>query len=216
MYHEKWGFLLIFWNFAGVPLTYCHCSLFLANHAPSVYHWNQWSLAAFYIAYLFVYWIWDTTNSQKNRFRQEERGTLVERRNIFQLPWQTVKNPNIITTKAGESILADGWCKSALLGESWSQKEADDVVDGYARKIHYTADMYFALSWALITGFSSPLPWFYPVFFFIMISHRAYRDIQKCEAKYGEAWEEYKRQVPYLFIPVSWEVLSFAEDESRR
>ncbi|KAL8850922.1 MAG: hypothetical protein Q9221_004122 [Calogaya cf. arnoldii] len=61
--------------------------------------------------------------------------------------------------------------------------------------------MYFALSWALITGFSSPLPWFYPVFFFIMISHRAYRDIQKCEAKYGEAWEEYKRQVPYLFIP---------------
>ncbi len=36
-----------------------------------------------------------------------------------------------------------------------------------------------------------------------MISHRAYRDIQKCEAKYGEAWEEYKRRVPYLFIPVS-------------
>lgn len=63
--------------------------------------------------------------------------------------------------------------------------------------------MYFALSWALIGGFSSPLPWFYPVFFFIMISHRAYRDIQKCEAKYGEAWQEYKRQVPYLFIPVS-------------
>ncbi|KAL8984027.1 MAG: hypothetical protein Q9205_001905 [Flavoplaca limonia] len=156
-----------------------------------------------------------TTTCQKNRFRQEERGTLVERRNIFQLPWQTVKNPNIITTKAGESILADGWCKSALLGESRSQKEADDVIDGYARKIHYTADMYFALSWALITGFSSPLPWFYPVFFFIMISHRAYRDIQKCEAKYGEAWEEYKRQVPYLFIPVSWEVLSSAEDETR-
>lgn len=76
-------------------------------------------------------------------------------------------------------------------------------VDGYARKIHYTADMYFALAWALITGFSRPLPWFYPVFFAIMISHRAYRDIKKCEAKYGEAWQEYKRQVPYLFIPVS-------------
>ncbi|CAL8579376.1 C-24(28) sterol reductase [Xanthoria parietina] len=182
MYYEKWGFLLIFWNFAGVPLTYCHCTLFLANHAPSVYRWNRYGLAAFYVAYLFVYWIWDTTNSQKNNFRQEERGTLVERRNVFQLPWQTVKNPHIIRTEAGESILVDGWY-------------------GYARKIHYTADMYFALSWALIGGFSSPLPWFYPVFFFIMISHRAYRDIQKCEAKYGEAWQEYKRQVPYLFIP---------------
>lgn len=113
MYYEKWGFLLIFWNFAGVPLTYCHCTLFLANHAPSVYRWNRYGLAAFYVAYLFVYWIWDTTNSQKNNFRQEERGTLVERRNLFQLPWQTVKNPRIIRTEAGESILVDGWCKLA-------------------------------------------------------------------------------------------------------
>ncbi|KAL8807074.1 MAG: hypothetical protein Q9182_000907 [Xanthomendoza sp. 2 TL-2023] len=183
MYHEKWGFLLIFWNFAGVPLTYCHCTLFLANHAPSVYQWNRYALGAFYVAYLFVYWIWDTTNSQKNRFRQQENGTLVERRNPFQLPWQTVKNPKVIKTQAGESILADGWY-------------------GYARKIHYTADLYFALSWALITGFSSPLPWFYPAFFAVMIGHRAYRDIRKCEQKYGEAWEEYKRRVPYLFIPV--------------
>ncbi|KAL9011729.1 MAG: hypothetical protein Q9173_003450 [Seirophora scorigena] len=182
MYYEKWGFMLIFWNFAGVPLSYCHCTLFLANHAPSVYRWSRPALVAFYASYLLAYWVWDTTNSQKNRFRQEERGTLIERRTFPQLPWQTVKNPRIIKTQAGESILADGWY-------------------GYARKIHYTADMYFALSWALITGFDSPLPWFYPFFFAVMISHRAYRDIKKCEAKYGEAWQEYKRQVPYLFIP---------------
>lgn len=37
-----------------------------------------------------------------------------------------------------------------------------------------------------------------------MITHRAYRDIQRCRAKYGEAWREYERQVPYLFIPVCW------------
>lgn len=182
MYHEKWGFMLIFWNFAGVPLSYCHCTLYMANHAPSNYKWSRPALAIFYTTYLVVYWIWDTANSQKNRFRQQERGTLVERRTFPQLPWQTVKNPRVIKTQAGESILADGWY-------------------GYARKIHYTADMIFALSWALITGFNSPLPWFYPVFFAIMISHRAYRDIQKCEGKYGEAWQEYKRQVPYLFIP---------------
>lgn len=36
-----------------------------------------------------------------------------------------------------------------------------------------------------------------------MIIHRAIRDIQKCRAKYGKAWEEYERRVPYLFIPVS-------------
>ncbi len=76
------------------------------------------------------------------------------------------------------------------------------VADAYARKIHYTCDMYFALMWALVTGFGSPLPWFYPVFFAIMITHRARRDLRRCRAKYGSAWLEYKRRVPYLFIPV--------------
>jgi protein-S-isoprenylcysteine O-methyltransferase Ste14 len=41
------------------------------------------------------------------------------------------------------------------------------------------------------------------VFFAGMIIHRALRDIEKCREKYGEAWKEYERQVPYLFIPVS-------------
>ena len=75
MYYEKWGFMLIFWNLAGVPLSYCHCSLYLANHAPSVYEWNRFALVFFYASYLFVYWVWDTANSQKNRFRMMEKGT---------------------------------------------------------------------------------------------------------------------------------------------
>lgn len=36
-----------------------------------------------------------------------------------------------------------------------------------------------------------------------MILHRASRDIERCRNKYGEAWAEYERRVPYLFIPVS-------------
>jgi delta24(24(1))-sterol reductase len=185
MYYEKWGFMLIFWNLAGVPLSYCHCTLYLANHEPSTYRWNPYFLAVLYVSYLFVYWVWDTTNSQKNRFRAQERGNLVVRKTFPQLPWQTVKNPKIIKTKAGDSLLVDGWY-------------------GYARKIHYTCDLYFALTWALITGFKSPFPWFYPVFFSAMIAHRAWRDIERCKEKYGEDWDEYTRQVPYLFIPVGF------------
>ncbi|KAL9126888.1 MAG: hypothetical protein Q9217_004146 [Psora testacea] len=183
MYYEKWGFMLIFWNLAGVPLSYCHSTIFLANRPPNVYHWNPIALALLYISYIFVYWVWDTCNSQKNRFRQQERGTLTMRRTFPQLPWQTVKDPKTIQTKTGDSILVDGWY-------------------GYARKIHYTCDLYFALTWGLITGFASPFPWFYAAFFTPMILHRAVRDTQKCRKQYGTAWEEYEKQVPYLFIPV--------------
>lgn len=49
----------------------------------------------------------------------------------------------------------------------------------------------------------SPFPWFYSIFFMVMIIHRTGRDIARCRRKYGKAWEEYERRVPYLFIPVS-------------
>jgi delta24(24(1))-sterol reductase len=111
MYYEKWGFMLIFWNLAGVPLSYCHCTIYVANHDPATYQWNRYFLAVLYVAYLFTYWIWDTTNSQKNRFRQQERGTMVFRKTFPQLPWQTLENPKTITTEAGSKILVDGWCK---------------------------------------------------------------------------------------------------------
>ncbi|KAF2150455.1 c-24(28) sterol reductase [Myriangium duriaei CBS 260.36] len=182
MYYEKWGFMLIFWNLAGVPLSYCHCTIYLANHHPDTYSHSKVFLTFFFAAYLFWYWVWDTGNSQKSMFRAQERGYAVDRKTFPQLPWKFVKNPKKIETQTGDALLCDGWY-------------------GYARKIHYTADVWFATSWGLITGFNSPFPWFYPVFFVAMIIHRANRDIHRCREKYGEAWKEYERRVPYLFIP---------------
>ncbi|KAJ5167092.1 ERG4/ERG24 ergosterol biosynthesis protein [Penicillium canariense] len=182
MYQEKLGFMLTFWNMAGVPMSYCHCTLYLANHDPSVYAWNKYALTALFTSYLFVYWVWDSANSQKNVFRMMERGTWVKRHTFPQLPWQELHNPKTIVSENGDTILADGWY-------------------GLARKVHYSCDMFFAISWGLITGFNSPFPWFYPLFFTVMIAHRAMRDIHKCRTKYGEAWKQYEKQVPYLFIP---------------
>ncbi|KAI1341402.1 ergosterol biosynthesis ERG4/ERG24 family-domain-containing protein [Xylariaceae sp. FL0016] len=182
MYYEKWGFMLIFWNMAGVPLSYCHCTLYLANHHPSEYAWNKFALGALFVAYLGVYVVWDQCNGQKNAFRARERGTLQKRNTFPALPWIYLEDPKTIPTKTGDSILVDGWY-------------------AYARKIHYTCDVFFALSWGLITGFQSPFPWFYPVFFCSMIAHRTLRDVQRCRNKYGESWKEYERRVPYLFIP---------------
>jgi delta24(24(1))-sterol reductase len=183
IFHEKWGFMLIFWNMSGVPLSYCHCTLFLAYHDPATYQWSRAGLVALYASYIFMYWVWDTSMSQRTFFRAQERGSDQIRNTFPQLPWRHVKNPQKITTSAGDSLLVDGWCK-------------------YARRIPYTCDVYFAVAWALVTGFDSPWPWFYPVFFTVMIVHRAYRDIERCKAKYGKDWDEYERRVPYLLIPV--------------
>ncbi|KUI58550.1 Delta(24(24(1)))-sterol reductase [Cytospora mali] len=182
MYYEKWGFMLIFWNMAGVPLSYCHCTIYLANHAPEEYRWNRAFLVGLYVSYLFAYWVWDSCNAQKNSFRSMERGTFTKRNTFPQVPWQSIKNPRTIPTATGDSLFVDGWY-------------------GKARKVHYTCDAFFAICWGLITGFDSPFPWFYPVFFCCMIAHRAARDIERCREKYGDAWREYERQVPYLFIP---------------
>lgn len=54
--------------------------------------------------------------------------------------------------------------------------------------------------------YRSPFPWFYFIFFMVMIAHRTSRDIARCRRKYGKAWDEYERRVPYLFIPVSWPI----------
>ena len=184
MSHEKWGYMLIFWNMAGVPLTYCHATLYLATHDPSEYRLPTWFMISLYVTYIFAYWVWDSCNSQKNRFRQQEQGTLFLRKTFPQVPWQTIKNPTYIRCKNGGTLLTSGWY-------------------GMARKIHYTADMVQMMAWGLVTGFASPIPYFLPVFFLVMILHRVERDVHRCSLKYGEDWEEYKRQVPALFIPVS-------------
>jgi delta24(24(1))-sterol reductase len=44
-----------------------------------------------------------------------------------------------------------------------------------------------------------------------MIIHRALRDIERCRENYGEAWTEYEKMVPYLFIPVSSLIHTFAK-----
>ncbi|RMD39703.1 hypothetical protein DV735_g5431, partial [Chaetothyriales sp. CBS 134920] len=181
MYFEKLGFLLTFWNMAGVPFTYCHCALYFANHHPSEYHWNRYALAVFAIVYIFFYWMWDSANGQKNAFRHKEKNQLIKRNTFPQVPWQSIENPRTIQTDTGDHIMVDGWF--AII-----------------RKPNYVPDMFFSMSWGLITGFN-PFPWFYFIFFMVMILHRTNRDINRCRRKYGEAWKQYEREVPYLFIP---------------
>ncbi|CAG8547896.1 8142_t:CDS:2 [Paraglomus brasilianum] len=185
MTYEKFGFMLIFWNLAGVPFTYCYSTLYLhissLNNNKPLEHSPGFTVFC-YALLLIGYYIWDTANSQKNRFRMIMNGTYIPRHSFPQLPWGTLENPTFIKTQHGNLLLTGGW---------W----------GIARKIHYTADLIMAFAWAFITGFETIIPFFYPIFFVIVLIHRVSRDMHRCARKYGKDWEEYCKKVPYIFIP---------------
>lgn len=97
----------------------------------------------------------------------------------------SVKHLSFLQTKRGTKLLTGGW---------W----------GLARKINYTGDWLMGLTYSLLCGFDSLVPYYYPVYFAVLLIHRSTRDDELCHGKYGDDWLEYKRQVPYVFIPGIW------------
>ncbi|KAI9029566.1 ergosterol biosynthesis ERG4/ERG24 [Phycomyces nitens] len=185
IFYEKDGFMLIFWNMAGVPFTYCYASIYLMKYqlttGTAITHSLPYTVTLF-IVLLTAYYFFDTGNSQKNRFRMEQNGSFFARNAFPQLPYGHIKNPTYIKTEHGNLLLTSGW---------W----------GVVRKPHYTADLTMSLSWGLITGFGSFLPYFYFCFFVVVLTHRTMRDMERCEKKYGKDWERYCERVPYILIP---------------
>ncbi|KAG0167736.1 hypothetical protein DFQ28_005769 [Apophysomyces sp. BC1034] len=185
IFYEKDGFMLMFWNMAGVPFTYCYASIYLIKYQLTtgdvISHGLPYTIMLF-VTLLTAYYFFDTGNSQKNRFRMEQNGSFMVRNAFPQLPYGHIKNPEYIRTEHGNLLLASGW---------W----------GYARKPHYTADLTMALCWGLITGFGSYLPYFYITFFICVLTHRVSRDFERCAKKYGKDWDRYCERVPYIFIP---------------
>lgn len=180
MFHEKFGWMLIFWNMAGVPFTYCYPVIYMIRADPETYHFSWFGKAAMLTTLLVCYYIFDTAMSQKSAFKMGEE--YVDRGAFPNLPGRVVENPTFIQTKHGNKLLTSGW---------WA----------YLRKPNYTADWIQSCTWGLSAGLNTPITLFYPIFFLAVLTHRCGRDFEKCERKYGEDWEEYCRVVKWRFIP---------------
>jgi 7-dehydrocholesterol reductase len=48
---------------------------------------------------------------------------------------------------------------------------------------------------------ASIVPYFYFLYLVVLLFDRQLRDEKKCAEKYGEAWKEYCRLVPWKIIP---------------
>ena len=182
MFHEKWGFMVIFWNFAGVPFTYCYSIVCMAAHPPEYYRFSTLTYIFMFSLLLFAHFVFDSSMAQKSRFRMQLQGTLKVRWSFPQWPWSTLKDPRYLQTEHGNALLIDGW---------WQ----------FLRKPNYTADWTQAFLWGAIAGTRSVIPYYYSLFFLAVLTHRCGRDFERCARKYGKDWEKYCQIVPYRFIP---------------
>lgn len=90
--------------------------------------------------------------------------------------------PEFIRTQRGTLLLTSGF---------W----------GIGRHVNYFGDLMMALAWCLPCLFAHPLPYFYVVYFTILLIQRERRDHRKCLDKYGSDWVKYCRQVRWRIVP---------------
>ncbi|KAJ2934800.1 hypothetical protein H1R20_g2263, partial [Candolleomyces eurysporus] len=182
IFYEKWGFMVIFWNLSGVPFSYVYSVVYMASHDPSKYQFSTAGYVFIYTTILVAYYIWDTAMAQKSHFKMQTQGITEFRKTFPQLPWNTVKNPTFIQTAHGNRLLTSGF---------WA----------FSRKPNYVADWTMSLTWGAIIGTATIIPYFYSMFFIVVLLHRCTRDFERCSRKYGKDWERYCEVVKYKYIP---------------
>lgn len=173
---DGFGFMLAFGDLSWVPFTYGIQARYLVDHNPGL---SPIVLTAVASLGLLGYYVFRCSNSEKDAFRRNPQAPEVRH-------LKTLKVTNYQSGKPSQ-LLISGW---------W----------GMARKINYTGDWLMAYSWSMLTGCpfmgdGSLLTYFYPIYFAILLIHRAGRDDHFCSQKYGEGWKEYKKHVPAMFIP---------------
>ncbi|PWN18822.1 putative ERG24-C-14 sterol reductase [Microstroma glucosiphilum] len=92
------------------------------------------------------------------------------------------KNLKYMTTSSGRKLITSGW---------W----------GRSRHPNYMGDLIMGLAWSLPCGFSTPIPYFYIIYFTVLLVHRQIRDDDACRLKYGDDWDKYCEKVPWKIIP---------------
>ena len=80
---------------------------------------------------------------------------------------------------------------------------------GVGRKINYAGELTVYFATAATAGLASIQPFLVPLWLLGLLVHRAWRDEQRCSAKYGDLWREYCRVVPGRILP-SWRGLQMA------
>jgi len=174
--HDHFGWMLSWGDLVWLPYMYTLQGLFLLYHPVDL----STGFALFVLTLgITGYVIFRSANNQKDKFRRTQGKEAI---------WG--KMPEFITC---QYTATDGSLhRSKLLLSGWW---------GKARHMNYTGDLMLSLAYCLACGFTHILPYFYIIYMTILLVNRCYRDEHRCQNKYGDAWKEYCRRVPYRLIP---------------
>lgn len=188
---DGFGFMLSFGDLVWVPFIYSLQARYLSIHPVD--------LGPLYVLLILVvqgtgYYIFRTSNSEKNRFRTNPSDP-------------AVAHLKYIETDVGSRLLTSGWWGTArhinYMGDwvmSWSYC-LPTLAAGYK-----LTPMLLYPGTRMVTsegmkGWAIPITYFYMIYFAVLLVHRERRDEEKCRRKYGKDWDEYCRQVPWRIIP---------------
>jgi hypothetical protein len=49
IFNSQFGWLLAYWNFAGVPFSYAYGAIYMATHDPATYRYPTWFMAMLFV-----------------------------------------------------------------------------------------------------------------------------------------------------------------------
>jgi 7-dehydrocholesterol reductase len=174
--HDRAGFYICWGCLVWVPSIYTSGTLYLVDHPNHL----GWPLAALIFA----------------------AGVL----SIFTNYWADLQRQRVRATDGKCTV----WGKPPVLIKARYRTEKGEAKEnlllasgfwGLARHFHYVPEVLGAFFWTLPALFSNLLPWFYVIFLSVLLTDRAFRDDNRCAAKYGADWDTYRQKVPYKIIP---------------
>jgi Delta14-sterol reductase len=191
---DGFGYMLAFGDYAWLPFIYSMQARYL-----SVYplHLGIAGIAGILAVQGVGYWIFRSSNNEKNRFRTDPTDP-------------RVAHLESITTHTGSKLITSGWWGTArhinYLGDwimSWSYclptGIAGYIVHRYTNPV--TGNVTVEVEQGEAKGWGMIFTYFYIVYFGVLLVHRQLRDDEKCAQKYGKDWDKYLAKVKSRIVP---------------
>ncbi|MCJ1284247.1 erg24, C-14 sterol reductase [Xylographa opegraphella] len=205
---DGFGFMLAFGDLAWLPFIYSLQARYLAVYPV---HLGFYGIQAILAVQGFGYYIFRSSNNEKNRFRTNPNDPKVAHLKYIETAsgskllvsgwWGTARHINYL----GDWIMAWSYCLPTGIAGYLIQHSAPAPVDGHLTLDGSSADGARVGGPTVVQGeargWGMAVTYFYVLYFAVLLVHREMRDEEKCMRKYGRDWEAYRKRVPWRILP---------------